>query len=542
MRETVVQMAASYTRPCSTASRSTASTRVCQPRPVARKCASTSGEMRIVTLGLGVSTFGLPTGRAPIHINGLAASHSSSVSGNASGSLMAAAVMAASSSGVGLSKRLPFFKVTYIVVELPRVGFAKTDHTPNLSAVNERDIVQTLPDVAQTAHTIVVVIETSIRPSHGAIPLDAGSFAQRNPVLFAIDGVFGGVEFNQHGIIVPTKLSLVKGEILCNTVPAAVNNGSAGLATLTGLQPLRARLRNQPPINKVRAMNFIAIDVETANPNLSSICQVGVAIFRNGELWGKGQSLVNPEDYFHPLNVSIHGIDEDDVLDAPLWPAIAPQLASMLEGNLVVSHSSFDRTALHRVCQKYSLPFPQLRWLDTTRVVRRTWPQFATSGYGLRNVADFCGIQFQHHDALEDAIAAGHILVHALRHSGMTLEEWETRVARPINPRTARPTKTARPIKLVKNPAGHLFGETLVFTGALSLPRQDAARLAASAGCTVATNVTKRTTLLVAGDQDLRVLKGNTKSVKHRKAEELMAKGQAIRIISEADFLALVDH
>jgi len=225
-------------------------------------------------------------------------------------------------------------------------------------------------------------------------------------------------------------------------------------------------------------------------------------------------------------------------LDAPRWPAIAPQLASMLDGNLVVSHSLFDRTALHRVCQKYSLPFPQLRWLDTARVVRRTWPQFASRGYGLGNVAKFCGIQFQHHDALEDAIAAGHILVHALRHSGMTLEEWETRVTLPINPRTAG----AGYKKLAGNPAGHLFGETLVFTGSLSLPRREAAQLAASAGCTVANSVTQHTTLLVAGDQDLCRLNGDTKSSKHRKAEDLMAKGQAIRIISETDFLALVKH
>jgi len=291
-------------------------------------------------------------------------------------------------------------------------------------------------------------------------------------------------------------------------------------------------------------MNFAAIDVETANPNLSSICQIGVAIFRDGKLREKWQSLVNPEDYFDPLNVCVHGIEERSVLAAPRWPAIAPQLASMLDGHLVVSHSSFDRTALHRVYQKHALPVPQLRWLDTTRVVRRTWSQFASKGYGLGNVAEFCGIKFRHHDALEDAIAAGYILVHALRHSSMTLEDWETRVTLPINPRprTASPTKTADPIKLAGNPAGHLFGEVLVFTGALSLVRQEAAQLAASVGCTVSPSVTKKTTLLVAGNQDLRWLNGNTKSTKHRKAEELMAQGQAIRIISETDFMALVKH
>ncbi len=48
--------------------------------------------------------------------------------------------------------------------------------------------------------------------------------------------------------------------------------------------------------------------------------------------------------------------------------------------------------------------------------------------------------------------------------------------------------------------------------------------------------VTKHTTLLVVGDQDLRKLNGQEKISKHRKAEQLIAKGQALRILGESDF------
>ncbi len=85
-----------------------------------------------------------------------------------------------------------------------------------------------------------------------------------------------------------------------------------------------------------------------------------------------------------------------------------------------------------------------------------------------------------------------------------------------------------------------LYGNVLVFTGALSIPRQEAATAAAAAGCEVATSVTKHTTLLVVGDQDIRKLAGADKSSKHRKAEELMAKGQLIRIVGESDFGQLI--
>ncbi len=90
------------------------------------------------------------------------------------------------------------------------------------------------------------------------------------------------------------------------------------------------------------------------------------------------------------------------------------------------------------------------------------------------------------------------------------------------------------------NQEGPLYGEVLVFTGALTIPRREAADMAARIGCTVADAVNKKTTLLVVGDQDIRKLAGQEKSTKHRKAEELIMKGQSIRIFRETDFKELV--
>ena len=51
--------------------------------------------------------------------------------------------------------------------------------------------------------------------------------------------------------------------------------------------------------------------------------------------------------------------------------------------------------------------------------------------------------------------------------------------------------------------------------------------------------MTKHTSLLVVGDQDIEKLNGADKSSKHRKAEQLIEKGQPIRILGEADFMSL---
>jgi DNA polymerase III subunit epsilon len=80
----------------------------------------------------------------------------------------------------------------------------------------------------------------------------------------------------------------------------------------------------------------------------------------------------------------------------------------------------------------------------------------------------------------------------------------------------------------------------IVFTGALHIPREEAADLAATAGCGVAGSISKKTTILVVGDQDVRQLKGHEKSTKQRKAEELIAAGSPIRIIGEADFRSMM--
>ena len=277
---------------------------------------------------------------------------------------------------------------------------------------------------------------------------------------------------------------------------------------------------------------FVALDVETANADVGSVCQIGVVSFTDGEITNTWQSLINPEDDFDPITISIHGIDERTVADAPRFPDVALRMAEMLVGRVVASHTSFDRVSLARVHEKYGLAPIGCQWLDTARVARRAWPQFAQRGYGLAPVAKHCEVEFRHHDAAEDARAAGTILVRAMAETGLGLEQWLTRVNQPLDLRGDTDLKG--------NPDGELFGEVLVFTGALSLVRSEAAALASQAGCDVGTAVRKDTTILVVGDSDIRKFAGHEKSSKHRKAEELILKGQPIRILSERDFLALV--
>ncbi len=282
---------------------------------------------------------------------------------------------------------------------------------------------------------------------------------------------------------------------------------------------------------------FIAIDFETANPNLASICQVGIAHYKDRKIFGEFSSYINPKDYFDPHNVSIHGINKETVANSPTFQEISNQLFSFLNNRIVVSHTHFDRVALNRVCNKFNINLPQCTWLDSARVARRAWSKFSKKGYGLYNVCKELGYNFNHHDALEDAKAAGHIIVSASNECNIGIEDWLKKVQQPITPR--KPKTTIR-VEKEGNPDGPFFGEVMVFTGKLEKPRREAAEMASIIGFKVDPRVTKNTTMLVVGDQDISRLEGHEKSSKHRKAEELILKGKSIRILGETDFLNLV--
>lgn len=281
-------------------------------------------------------------------------------------------------------------------------------------------------------------------------------------------------------------------------------------------------------------MDFVALDFETANADLSSICQVGAVIFQSGEASSAFSTLVDPDDYFDPLNVSIHGINEERVRGAPTLPIIHAKLARLMRDRVVVCHSSFDRAALRQAENRHTLKSIECHWLDTTMVVRRAWPQYARKGYGLENLARDFDISFRHHDAAEDARTTGMILLRAMSEMRMTLDDCLARVKQPIN------LADAEPITRPGNTEGPFLGEVAVFTGTLSMPRRQAADMAAAVGCEVDASMTKATTLLIVGDQDVaRLAEGQTRSSKQLKAEMLIARGQPIRILRETDFLAM---
>lgn len=173
-----------------------------------------------------------------------------------------------------------------------------------------------------------------------------------------------------------------------------------------------------------KLMDFVTIDVETANNDRTSICQIGVACYKNSKLVDEWVTLVYPEGDFLYYNTKIHGITQADVVDAPNFSKVAHKLYSYLDNRIVLSHTSFDKNAINDSCKLNNLRIPTSQWLDSTKIVRKTWKQFSKSGYGLGSMCAFLNFNFGHHNALEDAKACGFIVLKAIEISGIGITEW----------------------------------------------------------------------------------------------------------------------
>lgn len=187
--------------------------------------------------------------------------------------------------------------------------------------------------------------------------------------------------------------------------------------------------------------DFVAIDLETANPNPWSICQIGVATFGNGALSQEWMTYIDPEERFNRDNVAVHGITESAVRGWPRLPAVADRLAESLNGRIVVSHSQFDRVALEQAFDRRQIGRLDCRWLDSVQVARRAWYGFSKRGFGLENLCRLLGYRYQRHDALGDAKAAGVVVLAAIEQTGVDLHRWLKQVELPVGEGPRQPIR-----------------------------------------------------------------------------------------------------
>ena len=161
-------------------------------------------------------------------------------------------------------------------------------------------------------------------------------------------------------------------------------------------------------------MRFTAIDFETANSNSGSICAVGLAVVEDESIVEKKYWLVRPHrdmDYFDPFNIMIHGITPAMVKDADTFDNLyQSEILPRIGGTMIAAHNAaFDMSALRYVLDAYRIDYPSSRYICTCKAAQKTWAYLVN--HKLDTVAGFLQFDFEHHNALEDAMACAHILL-----------------------------------------------------------------------------------------------------------------------------------
>ncbi|MDK3019257.1 exonuclease domain-containing protein [Pseudodonghicola flavimaris] len=173
---------------------------------------------------------------------------------------------------------------------------------------------------------------------------------------------------------------------------------------------------------------FIAVDVETANADTSSICQFGLAFVRPDGAIDTLDLLIDPEMYFDSFNTALHGISAATVEDCPGFALVLPPLRPLLARHSLIQHSGFDQRAIAAACRRYGLPTPHFAWHDSLAIARRAWPELRNrGGHGLANLKTHLGLEFTHHHAGEDARAAALVVLRAEAVTGLPFDKLSRR-------------------------------------------------------------------------------------------------------------------
>jgi DNA polymerase-3 subunit epsilon len=323
---------------------------------------------------------------------------------------------------------------------------------------------------------------------------------------------------------------------------------------VTGLLPTPRLALEDVPGSVAGGLHFVAIDVETANARRGSICAIGAAVVRDGVVSSTHSWLTRPPaglDHFDGISISLHGITPDMVADQPTFAERLDQLLELTGGLPLIAHNAaFDIGALREACGAVDRDWPAIDYACSLIMARRALNLIS---YRLPMVAAECGVDLAaHHEAGSDALACAQVVLEIARRRNadnlgdllagllvltgrLDVAAWQT--CRGTSPLTGPQLPD---VATDADPEHPLYGQVMVFTGALSIRRQDAWDAVARCGAAAEKSVNKRTTMLVVGDGFTGHDPGEFYTGKAEKAVHWRAKGHRIEVLTEGDLVDLL--
>lgn len=309
-------------------------------------------------------------------------------------------------------------------------------------------------------------------------------------------------------------------------------------------------------------INFVAIDFETANSKWSSACSIGYAIVENGEIIETGHHFIKPEPfYFQSRNIEIHGITGDDVNDKPNIVEVWNNIENLFKDKPIVSHNaSFDIGVLRHGFDVFNKPYPSFKYLCTYRLAQVIWPN--ENNHRLNTLGKKFNIDFKHHDACEDAVVCAKLLLNMIKEYNVSnIDELLNKMnisygvlnSVDYNPFSFEKKKVYskhyvpsflnidNSIKILDKE--NLFtNKKVVVTGTFEKnSRSQTETYLRQLGATLVKSVSKNTDYLIVGGVGFTHNSEGKPGSKFLKATELKENGCKIEILSEDDFIQVLN-
>lgn len=128
------------------------------------------------------------------------------------------------------------------------------------------------------------------------------------------------------------------------------------------------------PLNEC---TFVVLDIETTGlkPGSNSITEIAAVKICSGQTIGTFHSLVNPEQTLSKKIISITGITNEDLADAPSIESILPSLLEFIGSEIIVGHNiGFDISFINAELSKLHYPVLNNLCLDTLSIARKVIP------------------------------------------------------------------------------------------------------------------------------------------------------------------------
>lgn len=308
-------------------------------------------------------------------------------------------------------------------------------------------------------------------------------------------------------------------------------------------------------------MSIAVFDFEIANSNYNSACSVGIVVIDNLQITQEEYFTIRPPGLVVDEEMSkIHGLTKRDLIGSFPFEVIWSKISKYFNGDYILAahNAYFDVNVLANSVMHIKEPIPDFLYFDS---IQYTKPVCDGIGTSLADRLKHFGIELDNaHHALEDARATAKLIIKAteaaqiksidqflFRHQIPVKKSLEINMTTEFIKRKSK--KSFSTFKLTDlapetdtfDKAHPLYKKNIVLTGNLNnFTREEAAQAILNVGGVMKSAVSGLTHYLVVGVQDSSLVGPSGLSSKEIKAAELIQKGKPIKIISEDDFIFMI--